>query len=696
MRILQHHINGFYYCMKVFLSAVFFIQFSFFLFAQHETDERVIGFKYILKFNGTNPQVEIKNTDLYDPFNPDHINILKTPYANSICDTLGNLLFYYDGFSLYSANGTMMDNGMIHEYNFNPYYCSTLIIPIEESNRRYYYLFETIPYIENWDFSTNRPKGCPITSYCFTFQDICKLQYHIIDMQANGGKGDIIKKNIFVADSVAPSISGVKHQNNIETWVSVLQSRTNVILNYKISSCGITPPVKNVIPDFEYPENPYLSYIPKYGLGFQLVYSTKGDMVSFSGTKKSQNTSSLNANTLFIAPFDNVTGLFDFTVLQTIAVESGICANLFSHDSKYFYYHDSWFFGSPVWMYQYSLTDQTSIPFYYNLNSNAYSGMDYGKGNDILIYKLKRKAVGSTYNFIGYLGKIVNINQSFITSNLIDSIPQPPYAEPMEGPSFSYTARNNYIYNFYHPDYKKPTAFPVAKSLTNKVASPACFDKPVTLKGSTNIPVDSLYWLVKKTGQTSWQRFNTDTFDLALTPGTYKANLVSYKYCLADTATQQFTIEDYPTIHLAEDTLYTCESKTLELPGNDTYMYYWHNTHGEIVQNQISETGQYNIVVQNSCGTQQDSLYLKNSTLYITNLITANNDNQNDCLYAVSNNSNETIRMQIYNAWGSCVFSDNHFQNNWCPGNELSSGVYYYDASYNNNCSKKGWVEIMH
>ncbi|WP_299247595.1 gliding motility-associated C-terminal domain-containing protein, partial [uncultured Cytophaga sp.] len=110
----------------------------------------------------------------------------------------------------------------------------------------------------------------------------------------------------------------------------------------------------------------------------------------------------------------------------------------------------------------------------------------------------------------------------------------------------------------------------------------------------------------------------------------------------------------------------------------------------------VSETGQYNMVVKNSCGTRADSLYVNNSTLNVTNLVTANNDNKNDCLYAISNNANETIRMSIYNSWGSNIFSDNNYKNNWCPNNDVSDGVYYYEATYNNNCSKKGWVEIVH
>lgn len=695
MRILYTNSQAFSYSMKYFF-LVFILRLMPLVHAQHETDERVIGFKYLMKFKANKPQVEIKATDYYNPFNPNHHNVLQTMYANSICDTLGNLLFYYDGFAIRTATGQLMSDGMINKFNFKPYYCSTLIVPIEESNRRYYYVFETIPYLENWDFVNNSPLNCPSNSYCLDFYDMCKLQYHIIDMHANGGQGGIIKKNIFVADSIAPSISGVKHQNNIDTWVSVLQSRTNVVLNFKVNSCTIGPPIKNTIPDFEYTNQPYWSYTSKYGLGFQLVYSTAGDLVSFSGMQQSLNTPSSRAYTVYIAPFDDATGLFDFAALQTIPVESGFCANLFSHNSKYLYYHDTKFVGPTVWMYQYDIASKISTPFYFNLIKNRYTGMDYGKENNILIYKWKGKQVGATSNFVGYLGEIKYIDQAFVTANLVDSLAIPSYEQPQDIPSFTYIARNNYIYNFYHPDYKKPNAFPVAHSSSNTLASPACYDAPVTFKGSTNIAVDSLYWTLKKSTQANGQRFDADTFDLALSAGTYTASLVSYKYCLADSVTQQFVLEDYPTVTVVADTLYTCEFKTVDLPTPSTYAYQWYNSYAEPVTNTVTQVGEYTLAVKNSCGTASDSVYINNSTLTITNLITANNDNKNDCMVAQSNNSNEIISLSIYNSWGSRVFYDTDYKNNWCPENELSNGVYFYETTYNDNCNKKGWVQVIH
>jgi hypothetical protein len=669
------------------------------LFAQHETDNRVIGFKYKLKFNNNTPEVVTENSNLYDPYNSNYKGDLQTPYANSICDTLGNVLFYYDGTNVYEPNGQVMKNGTLHTYNFSSLYATSLIVPIEESNRRYYYVFETLPHEENWDYVRNVPLNCPINTNCFKFRDLCKLVYHIIDIQGNGGKGKVIRKNIFLKDSVAPSISGIKHQNNIDTWVSVLGYRSNKILNYRVNSCEITTPVVNIIPNFEYKENPlYISYSPAAYNGYQLVYSTKGDFGAFPGNKISDNpAASFIPYYLFVAPFDNQTGVFNFSSLHIINTRSEVDAHLFSHDSKYLYYNDDDFF-SLVWIYQYELSTGISTPLYYNNIpfDNSFSGTDYGRDNTILIYKYRTRTGSGGNKYVSYLGEIVHIDQPFVPSNLIDSLSLPAIEQPDANPKYTYISRNNYIYNFYNPDYKKPNAFIEAIPVYNTIKSPSCFNTAITLKGHSTIPADSLFWVVKKSTDNIWQRYNMDTINLMLTTGTYTASLVSYKYCLADTSTQQFVLEDYPLVHLAEDTLYTCESKPVELPINTTYTYNWYNEYGTPTSNTVNQTGQYDMVVKNSCGTAKDSLYLQNSVLKVMNLVTSNNDTKNDCLFTQSNNPNESIQLSIYNSWGARIFYDAAYHNNWCPQNDLTDGVYYYDAVYNNNCTTKGWVQVMH
>ena len=106
----------------------------------------------------------------------------------------------------------------------------------------------------------------------------------------------------------------------------MLEYRSNKILNYRVNSCEIKEPVINIIPNFEYKDNPwYIPYSPAAYSGYQLVYSTKGDFAAFPGNKISDNPSASSIPLyLFVAPFDNQTGLFNFSLLQMIETRSGM------------------------------------------------------------------------------------------------------------------------------------------------------------------------------------------------------------------------------------------------------------------------------------------------------------------------------------------------------------------------------------
>jgi hypothetical protein len=673
--------------------------FSFALFAQHETDQRVIGFQYIMKFNGNNPFVETNsNAIFYNPNDANYKGTYVTPNANSICDTLGNLLFYYDGVRIYNADKTIMQNGTLHDYNFSSSYTSSLIVPIEESNRRVYYFIETIPHQENWDFVANTPINCPINSFCSEFRDNCLLVYHVIDMSLNQGRGGVRSKNIIIEDSIAPSISGVKHANNIDTWLTVLKSRTNIIKNFKINACGISDPIFSQIPDFEYPDKPYLTYT-KPGLNLQFVYSPSGNMVALTGTKKSENTLTKPSYAIFLAPFDDATGTYNFGDMQTIAIFSSFCLNLFSHDSKYFYYNNTVLFV-PIWIYQFDVTTGMSTPFYYNGTpaNNSFQAMDYGKNNDIIFHKINTEYNIPAMSFSGYLGKLNNISQTYVTANLIDSLLTPSFPQPPidSRGSPNYTTRNNYIYNFYHPNYKKPAAFAQVQSIADVPPSPTCFTNAMSLKALSTIAADSSYWLVKNNTALTWQKIYADTTELQLQPGTYQANYVSYKYCISDTAETTFVIDGFPHIQLPMDTVYTCDNKSVPLPNaSPTSPHIWTNAVGAIVTENTSIMGQYTIQVSNTCGAAYDSLFLENSTLELTNLITANKDGLNDCLITIQNNPHETMRLAVYNSWGSLVFLSEMYNNDWCP-TDLTDGIYFVEVSYNTGCYKKGWLQVLH
>ncbi|HEY5824850.1 MAG TPA: PKD domain-containing protein, partial [Cyclobacteriaceae bacterium] len=55
---------------------------------------------------------------------------------------------------------------------------------------------------------------------------------------------------------------------------------------------------------------------------------------------------------------------------------------------------------------------------------------------------------------------------------------------------------------------------------------------------------------------------------------------------------------------------------------------------------------------------------------------------------------NAVVSLIVYNRWGHKVFESQHYKNDW-SGNDLSNGVYYYEADVENDATCRGWVQII-
>ncbi len=77
----------------------------------------------------------------------------------------------------------------------------------------------------------------------------------------------------------------------------------------------------------------------------------------------------------------------------------------------------------------------------------------------------------------------------------------------------------------------------------------------------------------------------------------------------------------------------------------------------------------------------------------IPNLITPNNDAKNDCFELV--NIIPNTHLSVYNSWGSLVYKDDQYTNNWAA-TDLVNGIYYYFISNPSICVNdySGWLEI--
>ena len=137
----------------------------------------------------------------------------------SISDSIGNLLFYTDGSTVYNRQHSVMTNGT----GLYGYYSSTTsanIIP-RMGYAGQYYIF-TIDGGERNAFG---------------------LQYSIVDMNADSGRGAVTDKNVLVCDNVVEAQTAVLHSNGCDVWVVVYRASTNQFYSYLISGSGISSPV---------------------------------------------------------------------------------------------------------------------------------------------------------------------------------------------------------------------------------------------------------------------------------------------------------------------------------------------------------------------------------------------------------------------------------------------------------------------
>ncbi|MEQ8477546.1 gliding motility-associated C-terminal domain-containing protein [Fulvivirga sp.] len=99
------------------------------------------------------------------------------------------------------------------------------------------------------------------------------------------------------------------------------------------------------------------------------------------------------------------------------------------------------------------------------------------------------------------------------------------------------------------------------------------------------------------------------------------------------------------------------------------------------------------------CQTISDTvtLYTKQDSLYVPNVITNNDDGVNDYFEFYYEGTND-INLTIFNRWGDKVYFDEGEELKWRPENQ-SSGVYYWQINYH-DCYKapqslKGWVQLL-
>lgn len=238
---------------------------------------------------------------------------LNTPEGcATISDTLGNLMFYTNGTYVWNRLHQIMPNGSGLSGGLNKSSTqSSLIIP-KPNSQELFYLFTVDEAQGN--------KG---------------MRYSIIDMNLDGGNGDIVSNNkdILLFSPSSEKLTAVNHCNDTNVWIVGHGVGNNFFYAYLLdpNSLNMVPIISNVgsIVDS-------IGFNPKGG---QLKFSTDG--------KKAAN-ALLDIGGPELLSFDNFTGIFSNPILLSItedrnygvefSINSNLLYNLNSSEGKLYQY----------------------------------------------------------------------------------------------------------------------------------------------------------------------------------------------------------------------------------------------------------------------------------------------------------------------------------------------------------------------
>jgi len=518
----------------------------------------------------------------------------------SISDANGNLLFYTSGIQVWNRNHQQMPNG----FGLNGHNSSTqsaLIIP-KPGSTNLYFIFTVDAFMGSYGF-----------------------RYSIVDMNLQGGNGDITTKNALITNPVAEKLIAVKHANNVDYWVIVHKGSTNAFYAYLVNNNGIS-------------SSPVISNegTTPVGNGSEIGYLH----ASPDGTKLA---SAIYGMSLFdLLDFDNSTGIISNAV-SSPASYPDLYGIEFSPDGSKLY------ISSDMSMYQFNLqAGSTSAIFssavLVGTSTSQYIGaIKLAPDNKLYFTTFFNSNLG-VINDPNSLGTACNFNENAV----------------FLGGNHCYAGLPNFIKWFTPlPDFSYQNL---------------CHGETTLFFINDSTLVDSVTWDFDDPQSGSLNlATGFQTSHLYQSIGNYSINMIFYINGNADTITKSITIYAIPYIDLGLDTS-LCEGNTLALfPGSTFSSYFWQDgsTNPSLI---VSQPGTYWVEVSDGNCSSRDTITVSfhpcdsASTdpvyLFIPNAFSPNNDGLNDEFKAMAS-ENIDFEMFIFNKWGQLLFESNDIKTGW-------------------------------
>jgi gliding motility-associated-like protein len=241
----------------------------------------------------------------------------------TLCDGNGNLLFYTDGIKVWNRNHQVMPNG--NGLKGDPSSTQSAVIVPKPGSTNLYYIF-TVDEL-------GKTNG---------------MNYSIIDLNEDGGFGDIILKNTALFTPTLEKITAVKHSNETSVWIIGHKYNSSSFISYELSNSGLSIPVtSNVGPNFSNNTQKTIGYMKSSPNGKFIACANSGAMSSMQLFSFNNSNGHLN----LISSSD-----FDFNGLGAYGIE-------FSSNSELLYVSQVDYINQLSQIFQFSIIseDETII-----------------------------------------------------------------------------------------------------------------------------------------------------------------------------------------------------------------------------------------------------------------------------------------------------------------------------------------------
>ncbi|MBU1720852.1 MAG: hypothetical protein KKA07_17430, partial [Bacteroidetes bacterium] len=471
----------------------------------------------------------------------------------AISNASGYLLFYTDGMKVYNRAHNQMPNGDNLDGNSSAT-SSGVIVPRPGSTNLFYIL--TIDAAEN-DLANG-------------------LRYSIVDLNSDGGMGDVTTKNILLSDNMTEKITAVAHCNGTDIWVITHKFGSSTFYIYKITTSGLmTSPTTQTIGLVH--EDDDANHFNALG---QIKSSIDGTRIAVA----IQGHDGLHYVQLF--DFDNNTGILSNTI--TLNFEEDVYGIEFSPDNRYLYADHR--YEGELYQFDLSSNNQTTIQnsrVLLGTITDDYTIDSYNAG------ALQLAPDGKIYvarHMSKYLGVIANPNGAGSACNFSETGFYLGGKKSKEGlPTFIQSY-------FYKPELNY---------------GDTCLGHATWFQFNNDNPkIDSIRWNFGDPASGAQNTSNSyQTSHIFTSTGTYTVRLYYYICNSVITITKNIKIIDVPVINLGPDTL-GCTGITIDLSSPYTGCSYNWSNGSHALSIHVNGPGTYWLQATNSCGSDVDTVII--------------------------------------------------------------------------------------